>query len=240
MSEKKIVTWRKPDRACPPRIECCAMLVGCTRQIQGEEGGVSRERDVCMSRQLGGECTWTASVISGYYRLMVLKIEEKLLKPRAAVYEKDWRVWEKKSLNIHRGVLDWPSIPYVDIDVIARRVREGVKREFKPGWFRGFGFGAILHLKAAPGDLTRICDHIDRRNKTAGVWQWAILQFKNENVALGVHTWLHGYLRPVYESVLDQLRSQGCECHSVEAEIDPLIKTLGRIAKICHLVGSIS
>src|SRR5207253_5121864 len=100
---------------------------------------------------------------------MVLRINEGILKPKIPVFEKDWRLWERKTLNIHRGVLDWPTTPCAAVDVIARRVREGVKHEFKPRWFRGLGLGTILHLKTAPADFTQICSHIDRRNKTNGV-----------------------------------------------------------------------
>ena len=167
-------------------------------------------------------------------------IDEKLLKSRESVFEKDWLLWEKKNLNIHRGVIEWSIItPCGSIDEIAGRVREGVKLEFSPGWIRGFGFGTILHLKAAPKDFCRICDHVDTRNKTNGVWQWAIICFDEDRLALGVHTWLKGYLRPVYESILQQAAIQGYACHSVEAEIDPLIRTLTRIGKVCHAIGGI-
>ena len=155
------------------------------------------------------------------------------------MFEKDWNVWEKKSLGTHRGVIDWPTAPPVPIDVLASRVREGVKREFKPGWFRGFGFGTILHFNTAPADFTKICGHIDRRNRIHGVWQWAIVQFDKDKVALGIHTWQHGYLRPVYESILEQLAARGYQCHSVDAEVDPLIETLRKIGSVCHTVGGI-
>ena len=169
-----------------------------------------------------------------------LTIDEGLLKSRPAVFEKNWRVWEKKNFNLHRGLLEWPAVPCASMDEIAGRIRDGVKREFKPGWLRGFGFGTILHFQTAPPDFMRICGHIDRRNKTNGVWQWAVVQFDEDKVALGIHTWLHGYLRPVYESVLLQLSSSGYQCHSVDAEIDPLIAALARIGKVCHAIGGIA
>lgn len=167
-------------------------------------------------------------------------IDEGLLRPKRPVGEAAWRIWEKKTLNIHRGLIEWPDTPSAPVDAIACRIRASVRSEFRPDWFRGFGFGTILHLSTATPDFCEICRHIDRRNKTNGVWQWAVVQFDHDNVALGIHTWLHGYLRPVYESVLHQLASQGYQCHSVEAEMDPLIEKLRKIAKVCHAIQAVT
>jgi len=168
-----------------------------------------------------------------------ISIDEGLLKLRKPCIEKCWRIWEKSSFNIHRGVIEWADTPCAPVDDIAKRIRAGVNSEFKPGWLRGFAFGTILHLNSAPTDFCEICQHIDRRNKAAGVWQWAVVVFDQDRVALGIHTWMHGFLRPVYESVLNQLASQGYQCHSVDAEIDPLIDTLRKIGKVCHAIEGI-
>jgi hypothetical protein len=172
---------------------------------------------------------------------MEILANRKLLKPKTPVLEKDWRLWEKKSLNIHRGVIDWAiSSSYGSIDEIADRIRQGVVTEFNPRRFRGFGFGTILHLKVAPRDFVKICDHIDTRNKRNGVWQWAIVCFDEDQVAIGIHTWLHGYLRPIYESALQELALRGYECQSSDAEIDQLFVTLAKIGKVCHALHAIS
>jgi len=47
---------------------------------------------------------------------------------------------------------------------------------------------------------------------------------------------MSGYL----ESVLSQLAIQKYECYSVDSEIDPLIQTLTKIGKLCHLIGGIA
>ena len=166
---------------------------------------------------------------------MEATIDPRMLKPKSPVSDKTtWRLWQKKNFNIHRGIIEW-SVDYdfKSIDDLALRIREGVKTEFRPGCFRGFGFGTVLHFKAVSKDFLQICNHIDARNKKSGVWQWAILQFDDDKVAVGVHTWLHGYLRPVYDSIIRQLENDGYECQSADAEVDELIATLLKIQRAC-------
>ena len=165
---------------------------------------------------------------------MEIIIDPKLLKPKAPISESAWRLWQKKNLNIHRGVIEWSvRHDFESVNDLALRIREGVKTEFRPGWLRGFGFGTLLHFKAVSEDFLQICNHIDTRNKKNGVWQWAILLFDEDKVAVGVHTWLHGYLRPVYDSTMRQLEENGYECKSADAEVDQLIATLMEIQKAC-------
>jgi hypothetical protein len=117
------------------------------------------------------------------------------------------------------------------MEQIAATIRQTVKQEFRPGWLRGFGFGAVVHLANVPNDLATIVKFVDKRNKTCGVWQWVILCFDDEKVALGVHTWLQGYLRPVYDSLLQQIAALGYRCDSTDVEIDALQATLQKISK---------
>lgn len=168
---------------------------------------------------------------------MSIEIDPKLLTAKESVDGEKWQTWEKKNFNIHRGVVEW----YVDegfqsIDEIALRIREEIKAQFRPGWFRGFGFGTILHFTEIPADFSNICAHIDTRNKKHGVWQWAVACFDEDKRAFGIHTWLHGYLRPVYDSVLSQLESRGYECESVDADVDKLFVVLGKISRVCKAV----
>lgn len=168
-------------------------------------------------------------------------IDPRLLTPKIPVSELTWRLWEKKNLNIHRGVVEWVvDQEFESINEIALRIRDGVKTEFRPGWLRGFGFGTVLHFKSLSKDFDQICGHIDTRNKKNGVWQWAILQFDESKVAVGIHTWLSGYLRPVYDSILARLKHEGYECHTAEAEVDQLIAILQKIQSLSptHLVIS--
>ena len=180
---------------------------------------------------------------------MELTINPRLLKPRASVRAAgtgQWRAWEKKSLNIHRGVIEWHVDTPRPMNEIAASVREGVKLDFGPGFLggllRGFGFGAILHLRQMPSDFAQICPHIDRRNKSRGVWQWVIVCFDEDQVAIGLHTWMHGYLRPVYDEVLAQCAAAGYLCTSEDAQMDRLNAALqkfsdNRAVKILKLLS---
>jgi hypothetical protein len=168
---------------------------------------------------------------------MAIAFDRSMLVPRASTFAREWTVWEKKTFNIHRGVIDWNVRESFDsIDQVASKIRAGVLEEFRPNWFRGFGFGVMLHMQVVPPDASKICNYIDTRNKRGGVWQWAVLCFDEDRRAIGIHTWLHGYLRPVYESALCQLVSQGYECESIDSDVDKLFVTLGRIATACRVL----
>jgi len=166
---------------------------------------------------------------------MEVCIDPKLLQPKTPIIENSWRIWQKKNFSIHRGVIDWTiENEYTSIEDLASRIRTGVREEFRPSWWRGFGFGTVLHFKTVSEDFGQICKHIDTRNKNHGTWQWAILQFDDDKVAVGVHTWLHGFLRPVYDNILGRLEQNGYECSSSDAEMDQLFLTLQKIQKICR------
>ncbi len=167
---------------------------------------------------------------------MAFSIDTRLLKPIAPQHRCDWMLWQKKNFNIHRGVVELTAERVNSIDDLAADVRQGVGREFRPGWLRGFGFGAIIHFEDVPSDFANVCRHVDTRNKRHGVWQWLIACLDEDRVAIGIHTWLHGYLRPVYDSVLQQLADGGYQCFATDAEMDPLIATLNRIAKTLRIV----
>ena len=172
---------------------------------------------------------------------MEVVIDPKLLKPRLPTSESTWRLWQKKSLNIHRSVVEWTvDQEFESIDELASRIRDSVKTEFRPGWLRGFGFGTVLHLRSASQDFAQICRHIDTRNRKGGVWQWAVIQFDDDKVAIGVHTWMHGYLRPVYDSIMTRLEGAGYECSSTDAEPDQLIAALMKIQRICRPIQVVS
>jgi hypothetical protein len=169
---------------------------------------------------------------------MTFSIDPTLLAPISPKYRHEWRLWQKKNFNIHRGLIELTAGHVKSIDDLAADVREGVRQEFRPGWLRGFGFGAIIHFKELPVDFVNICRHVDTRNKRHGVWQWIVACLDQDEVAVAIHTWLHGHLRPVYDSVLMQLRDEGFECEATDSEIDPLIAKLQHAAKICRLIRS--
>ncbi len=171
---------------------------------------------------------------------MNLKIDNKLLRLIPSTYEPTWRLLQKKSLNIHRGVIECSfGDDFISINELAGRIRTSVKKEFNPSWLRSFGFGAVIHMKTMTEDFLQICHHIDTKNKKDGVWQWAIIIFDDDKVAVGIHTWLHGYLRPVYDSLMVQLMEKNFECQSTDAKIDTLLETLGNVQTKCKAIENL-
>jgi hypothetical protein len=171
---------------------------------------------------------------------MKIDIPANLLTRKAPKAHSDWAIWEKKNLNIHRGLIGL-NAPRIDsIHSLAEQIRLGVREEFKPNWFRGFGFGTIIGFKEVPSDFAEICQHIDTRNKKNGVWQWAVVVLQEDKVAIAIHTWLHGYLRPVYDSILQQLEQSGYQCHASDAEVDVLVTRLQKIADACRMIQRVA
>jgi len=171
---------------------------------------------------------------------VTFQIAPSLLKPKLPRTRLRWALWEKKNLNLHRGLIEFTALHVDSIHDLAREAREGVHDEFRPGWFRGFGFGTIIHFHKVPSDFAEICQHVDTRNKRHGVWQWTVACLDEEKVAVAIHTWLNGYLRPVYDSVLQQLDESGYKCHPADAEVDVLVTRLQQIAKTCHAIRRVS
>lgn len=171
---------------------------------------------------------------------MAFAIDPTRLKAITPRYRLDWSLWQKKNFNIHRGLIEFTAPRVNSIDDLARDVRAGVQAEFQPGWLRGFGFGAIIHFHELPSDFTNICRHIDTRNKRHGVWQWVIACLDEDKIAVAIHTWLHGYLRPVYDSILRSLDENGYEYHAADAEVDVLIAKLQSISRKCSIIHHVA
>jgi hypothetical protein len=144
-----------------------------------------------------------------------------------------WTLWQRKTLNIHRGII------HLDLRgsaVSLERVRDDVRRTvrdcFRPSWWRGFGFGTILSLSEADDSLTQVADLIDVRNNGKGTWQWIILHFESPSAAIGVCTWTEGYLAPIYREFLEERRQAGCLCESHKKDMDAVLKALHAIRKL--------
>ncbi|HEU4342443.1 MAG TPA: hypothetical protein VFU31_12810 [Candidatus Binatia bacterium] len=144
-------------------------------------------------------------------------------------------LWEKKTLNLFRGVIESRATQMSAVE-IGNHVRRIVKEEFKPGFFLPFAFGAIVHLDSTPPAISDIAKLIDTKARWRDTWQWVIVCDNNRKKAFGVHTWLHGYLRPVYEDLLAQLESAGYNCTSQDRAVDNLFvqleKSRARLLKL--------
>jgi hypothetical protein len=165
-----------------------------------------------------------------------IAIDSKLLKQITPLHRSEWRIWQKKNLNMHRGVVELTANRVKSIDDLAADVRDGVRREFSPGLLRGFGFGAIIHFIEVPADFVNICRHVDTRNRRHGVWQWVIACLDEDGVAVAIHTWQHGYLRSVYDAVMKQLSDRGYQCQDTDTDVDALIAKLHKIVQIGRLI----
>ncbi len=145
----------------------------------------------------------------------------------------EWRVWEHKTLNLHRGVLHWrPAADALSAEEIGRRVREEVERAFRISWWRGFGFGAWVESKAVPRDIAALIDSIDARRNGRGTWQWVILACTSVGVAVGIHTWAAGYLTPVHRGLLAEYEEAGVSVGSFTKEKGPLMQFLTSAARL--------
>jgi hypothetical protein len=145
--------------------------------------------------------------------------------------DREWTVWEHKTLNLHRAVVYWhPGRSHGDYTAAAAEVRRKIAGDFKRSWWRGFAFGAILELPGLPPDLATCEADIDVRDNRKGTWQWSVVVSPTSRVAFGIHTWTHGYLTGVYESLLDHYRTLQFEVGSFKKEKDRLLAFLERIS----------
>lgn len=157
------------------------------------------------------------------------------LKPLATDLPSPWRLWQHKTFNIHRGVVHWDTTSNraasPSVDQMRDEVRAVVRDWFRPSWWRGFGFGAIVSLAVADDSLQRVVDLVDVRNDAKGTWQWIVLYFPDCQAAVGVCTWTEGYLAPVYRNLLTAFEANGVTCESHRKDMDAVMKALVTIHK---------
>ena len=138
-----------------------------------------------------------------------------------------WRLWERKSLNLHRGVLHWqPRQNCLSCAGLASAVREQVAANYRISWWRGFAFGVVVEVPEMPDDILTLGDFIDVRNKSAGTWQWTILVCHQPRTVIGVHTWLGGFLTATHQGILEQYQGLDFATGSFKKEKDRLMNFL--------------
>lgn len=131
-------------------------------------------------------------------------------------------LWVKNGTNVFRGVIEYRCPPGEPAE-IASAVRDIVTREFKPGYVVPFAFGAILHFDRGSPREADMAPYVDTRARWRDTWQWMIVCDHARKSAFGIHTWMHGYLRPAYEDVLQQLEAQGFTCTSRDRAVDEVV-----------------
>jgi hypothetical protein len=155
------------------------------------------------------------------------------LRPRNDLRESGWTFWELRTLNLHRvvGLLN-EYRQFADAHDLGAEIRVVVSRNFKRSWWRGIAYGVVAEVAAislSPDDLKIL---VDIRENSKGTLQWVILVASHARVALGVHTWIEGYLSPVYRGTLQTLAETGYQVASVKREKDGLMKFLTGVADL--------
>src|SRR4051812_32847858 len=98
------------------------------------------------------------------------------LKPLSGIFPPSLQLWQYKSLNQHRGVIHLDATSsHRTVAQIREQVRDVVRDHFRPSWWRGFGFGAVISLDQWDESFEDAPDLVDGRNNRIGVWQWVVL-----------------------------------------------------------------
>jgi hypothetical protein len=153
------------------------------------------------------------------------------LKSRADLHERGWMFWELRNLNMHRVVGLLRATQHIaDVRQLDAALRGALGRAFKRAWWRGIAYGVVAEVgpvPPTPDDLTVL---VDGRENSKGTMQWVVLVDSSGRRVTGVHTWVEGYLGPVYRSVLQSLSNQQFQIESVMKDKDGLMRVLTGIA----------
>ena len=145
---------------------------------------------------------------------------------RCDVHEPNWRFWERRNLNMHRLVGLWRVPHTLNATELDTEARAAIGQHFHRAWWRGLAWGVVVEMPEITLSQSDIKDLIDIRENSRGTWQWLVLVSRTKHVALGAHTWMEGYLSPIYRSLLDELQKREFEVTSVRREKDGLMKIL--------------
>jgi hypothetical protein len=154
------------------------------------------------------------------------------LRCRQSGANSDWRIWEHKTFNMHRGVVQWRlNHEAMSYDQMAQAVSERVQESFRLSWWRGFAFGALIESPTIPQDIAKIEATIDTRANSKGTWEWTVLACPQAQITVGVHTWAEVYLSPVYRGLIAYYESIGFQVGSFKKEKDKLMQFLTTVGR---------
>jgi len=137
------------------------------------------------------------------------KIIENLLPNLKKKEDEEWTLWEHKTLNTHRAVLLWqPKFSKISYPELAAIIRQKISDNYKRSWWRGFAFGVIIDVQTMPDQVDLINDYIDIRDNKKGTWQWSILVCQDKKTIIATHTWIAGFLTPLYQTILENYSSK--------------------------------
>src|SRR5215469_793625 len=159
---------------------------------------------------------------------------------RSDIGEPNWRFWELRNINMHRVVgLATENRQFTDVSDLGQEIRAVLQKNFKCAWWRGIAYGVVMELSAislAADDLKML---VDIRDNPKGDLQWVVLVSSDVRTVLGVHTWIEGFLSPVYRDVLQTLAAGGYHVASIMREKDGLLKFLTAVADVDVAIQSL-
>ncbi len=162
------------------------------------------------------------------------------MRPRSDLLEPGWMFWELRTINIHRVVgLASEYRQFANAQDLGAEIREVLARIFKRAWWRGIAYGVVAEVSALSLSTDDLKLLVDVRENPKGDLQWVILVASHARTALGVHTWIEGYLSPVYRNILEPLAAKGYRIASVKREKDGLMKFLTAVADVDTAIHSL-
>jgi hypothetical protein len=162
---------------------------------------------------------------SGLAELISSVVDGKL-SGRGDLSEPDWRFWERRNLNMHRLVGQWSLPQSLEATDLGTEARAAIGRHFRRAWWRGLAWGVVVEvpdITLTPSDVKEL---IDVRENARGTWQWLVFVSPAKKTVLAAHTWIEGYLSPVYRGLLGQLQERAFQIMSVRREKDGLMRVL--------------
>jgi hypothetical protein len=162
------------------------------------------------------------------------------MRPRNDLSEPGWTFWELRTLNMHRVVgLACEYRQFADARDLEATIRGVLTRNFKRAWWRGIAYGVVVEvsdISLRSDDLKLL---VDIRENEKGTLQWVILVGSHARIAVGVHTWIEGYLSPVYRNILQALTAKGYQVASIRRQKDGLMKFLTAVADVDLAIQSL-
>ena len=162
--------------------------------------------------------------------IVAAAVEQKNMRQRSDLARRDWTFWELRNLNMHRVV----GLLQTDRRLSDARTLDAARRgelagSFKRAWWRGIAYGVVVKADVPALSTEDLKILVDERENSRGTMQWVVLVSSAGN-ATGVHTWLEGFLSPVYRAVIEALSRSGCRISSVMKEKDGLMRVLTAVA----------
>lgn len=172
--------------------------------------------------------------------LVATSAAERALHPRRDLTEPEWHFWERRTVNMHRVVALWRTArPFPGAREFEGVARGIVGRHFKCAWWRGLAYGVVGQVRDAAFSRADLEALVDVRDNGRGTLQWVVLLDQGSASVLGVHTWIEGYLSPVYRGVLRRLSDAGAEVTSVARGKDGLMAFLTGVDDLHTLVHTL-